>query len=65
MPEPLPALSTSSQDQELDVTLDETATSGTENTQHDTEQETSAQGGEKHQIHRKTDLISFKGCYIC
>ncbi|XP_045929282.1 centrosomal protein of 295 kDa isoform X2 [Micropterus dolomieu] len=43
VPEPLPALSTSSQDQELDVTLDETATSGTENTQHDTEQETSAQ----------------------
>ncbi|XP_044058281.1 centrosomal protein of 295 kDa isoform X2 [Siniperca chuatsi] len=41
VPEPLPALSTGSQ--ELDVTLDEIATSGTENTQHDTKQETSAQ----------------------
>lgn len=51
VPEPLPALSTGSQDRELDVTVDEDATPGTENTQHDTEQEaesaemeTSAQG---------------------
>ncbi|XP_030253003.1 centrosomal protein of 295 kDa isoform X2 [Sparus aurata] len=39
VPEPLPALSTGSQDRELDVTVDEDATPGTENTQHDTEQE--------------------------
>ncbi|XP_076591283.1 centrosomal protein 295 isoform X2 [Chaetodon auriga] len=39
VPEPLPALSTGSGDQDLDVTLDETATPGTENIQHDTEQE--------------------------
>nr|XP_033486685.1 uncharacterized protein cep295 isoform X2 [Epinephelus lanceolatus] len=46
VPEPLPALSTGNQDQELDVTLDETTAQGAENTQHDTEQEeqeTSAQ----------------------
>ncbi|XP_078103166.1 centrosomal protein 295 isoform X1 [Sander vitreus] len=50
VPEPLPALSTGSQDQELDVTLDEIATQETRNPQHDTdqdaggtEQETSAQ----------------------
>ncbi|TDH15402.1 hypothetical protein EPR50_G00030590 [Perca flavescens] len=50
VPEPLPALSTGSQDQELDVTLDEIATQDTRNAQHDTdqdaggtEQETSAQ----------------------
>ncbi|XP_036977228.1 centrosomal protein of 295 kDa isoform X3 [Acanthopagrus latus] len=40
VPEPLPALSTGSQDRELDVTVDEDATPRTENTQHDTEQET-------------------------
>nr|XP_020479192.1 centrosomal protein of 295 kDa isoform X2 [Monopterus albus] len=39
MPEPLPAQSAGSQDQELDVTLDEVATPETEETQHDTEQE--------------------------
>ncbi|XP_042342950.1 centrosomal protein of 295 kDa [Plectropomus leopardus] len=39
VPEPLPALSTGSQDQELDVTLDDISTQGAENTQHDTEQE--------------------------
>ncbi|XP_040902301.1 centrosomal protein of 295 kDa isoform X1 [Toxotes jaculatrix] len=39
VPEALPALSTGSQDQELDVTLDEITTPGTENTQHDAEQE--------------------------
>ncbi|XP_008281294.1 uncharacterized protein cep295 [Stegastes partitus] len=39
VPEPLPAPSTGSQDQELDVTLDETTTAETENTQHDTEQD--------------------------
>ncbi|TKS80614.1 Centrosomal protein of 295 kDa [Collichthys lucidus] len=41
VPEPLPALSTGSQDQdqELDVTLDEIPTRATENTHHDTEQE--------------------------
>lgn len=51
VPEPLPAPSTGSQDQELDVTLDDAVTPGTENTQQDTEQEagsteqeTSAQG---------------------
>ncbi|KAM7412571.1 hypothetical protein PAMA_020110 [Pampus argenteus] len=38
-PEPLPALSTDSQDQELDVTLDEIPTLETENTQQGTEQE--------------------------
>ncbi|XP_026185651.1 centrosomal protein of 295 kDa isoform X1 [Mastacembelus armatus] len=38
VPEPLPALSTSSQDQELDVTLGEITTTETENTQPDTEQ---------------------------
>ncbi|XP_029301688.1 centrosomal protein of 295 kDa isoform X2 [Cottoperca gobio] len=41
VPEPLPALSTDSQDQELDVTLDEIPTRGTGNTQQDTEPETS------------------------
>lgn len=51
IPEPLPALSTSSQDQELNVTLDEIPTHETENTHHETqqgsprtEQESSAQG---------------------
>ncbi|KAK2913060.1 hypothetical protein Q8A73_007173 [Channa argus] len=39
VPEPLPALSTGSQDQELDVTLDEIATPETENAQPHTEQE--------------------------
>ncbi|XP_029923683.1 centrosomal protein of 295 kDa isoform X3 [Myripristis murdjan] len=39
VPEPLPAPSTGSQDQELDVTLDDAVTPGTENTQQDTEQE--------------------------
>ncbi|KAK2846576.1 hypothetical protein Q5P01_009575 [Channa striata] len=39
VPEPLPALSTGSKDQELDVTLDEIATPQTETTQPDTEQE--------------------------
>ncbi|XP_037631417.1 centrosomal protein of 295 kDa isoform X2 [Sebastes umbrosus] len=39
VPEPLPALSTSSQDQELDVTLDENATQEKGNAHHDTEQE--------------------------
>ncbi|XP_071351833.1 centrosomal protein of 295 kDa isoform X2 [Trachinotus anak] len=39
VPEPLPALSTGSQDQELDITLDEITTPGTENTQRDAEQE--------------------------
>ncbi|XP_051254471.1 uncharacterized protein cep295 isoform X8 [Dicentrarchus labrax] len=46
VPEPLPALSTGSQDQELDVTLDEGPTPGTEDTEHEariTEQETSAE----------------------
>ncbi|KAM7398864.1 hypothetical protein PAMP_018173 [Pampus punctatissimus] len=38
-PEPLPAPSTGSQDQELDVTLDEIPTLETENTQQGTEQE--------------------------
>ncbi|XP_044209509.1 centrosomal protein of 295 kDa [Thunnus albacares] len=39
VPEPLPALSTGSQDQELDVTLDEIATPEAENTQQGAEQE--------------------------
>ncbi|XP_027135702.1 centrosomal protein of 295 kDa isoform X2 [Larimichthys crocea] len=41
VPEPLPALSTGSQDQdqELDITLDEIPTPAAENTHHDTEQE--------------------------
>ncbi|XP_070685424.1 centrosomal protein of 295 kDa [Pempheris klunzingeri] len=39
VPEPLPALSTGSQDQELDVTLDEISTAGTENAQLDTERD--------------------------
>lgn len=38
VPEPLPDLSTGSQDQELDVTLDEVAPPLSENTQPDTEQ---------------------------
>ncbi|XP_041851766.1 centrosomal protein of 295 kDa isoform X3 [Melanotaenia boesemani] len=46
VPEPLPDPSTGSQDQELDVTLDEPAFSGTENVRYDTEQETSAEGEE-------------------
>lgn len=52
VPEPLPALSTGSQDQELDVTLDELAAQETESSPNDTEQdarsseqETSARGG--------------------
>lgn len=64
VPEPLPALSTGSQDQELDVTLDEIATQETRSPQHDTdqdaggtEQETSAQGEEKHHIHIKPECI--------
>lgn len=66
VPEPLPALSTDSQDQELDITLDEITTPGTENTQHDAEQEatttgqeTSAQGEEKHQILIKCTVMRF------
>ncbi|XP_062241675.1 centrosomal protein of 295 kDa isoform X2 [Platichthys flesus] len=50
-PEPIPALSTGSKDQELDVTLDEITTPGTEHSPHEAEQEaesneqeTSAQG---------------------
>uniref|UniRef100_A0A3P8TQB8 Uncharacterized protein n=1 Tax=Amphiprion percula TaxID=161767 RepID=A0A3P8TQB8_AMPPE len=39
VPEPLPAPSTGTQDQELDVTLDEINTAETENTQHDTEED--------------------------
>lgn len=39
IPEPLPALSTGSQDQELDVTLDELATQETESSPNDTEQD--------------------------
>ncbi|GAA6223572.1 centrosomal protein of 295 kDa [Lates japonicus] len=46
VPEPLPALSTSSQDQELDITLDEITTPGTEYTQHDAEQEGATTGQE-------------------
>ena len=53
VPEPLPALSTSSQDQELDVTVDEMDTPETEDMQRhteqeagSTEQETSAEGEE-------------------
>lgn len=53
VPEPLPALSTDSHDQELDITQDEVTTQGTENT-HDAEQEAAntdqeilAQGEEK------------------
>ncbi|XP_039646701.1 centrosomal protein of 295 kDa isoform X2 [Perca fluviatilis] len=38
-PEPLPALSTGSQDQELDITLDEIAAQETRNAQHDTDQD--------------------------
>lgn len=62
VPEPLPALSTGSQDQdqELDITLDEIPTPAAENTHHDTEQEAgsteqeaSARGEEKLQIHLK------------
>lgn len=65
VPEPLPALSTGSQDQdqELDVTLDEIPTTATENTQRDaeqdagnTEQEISEQGEEKLQIHLKLNF---------
>lgn len=58
VPEPLPALSTCSQDQELDVTMDVITTPLSENTQPDTEQEvgrteqgTSAQGEEKYHEH--------------
>ena len=57
-PEPIPVLSTGSQDQELDVTLDEITTPGTEHSPHEAEQEaesneqeTSAQGEEKPQEH--------------
>lgn len=39
VPEPLPALSTSSHDQELDVSLDEIASQGGAATQHDAERE--------------------------
>ncbi|XP_053279039.1 centrosomal protein of 295 kDa [Pleuronectes platessa] len=38
-PEPIPALPTGSQDQELDVTLDEITTPGTEHSPHEAEQE--------------------------
>lgn len=54
-PEPLPASSTGSQDQELDVTLDEVTTPGTIGTSHDakvdteqTEMKTSAQSKGTH-----------------
>uniref|UniRef100_UPI003AAB0394 uncharacterized protein cep295 n=1 Tax=Centroberyx gerrardi TaxID=166262 RepID=UPI003AAB0394 len=42
VPEPLPAPSTGSQDQELDVTLDDDVTPAAEHTHRDAEQETSA-----------------------
>lgn len=71
VPEPLPALSTGSQDQELDVTLEEMATTGTENTQHDAEQEagstkqgTSAQGEERHQIHTEHSFLSIVATFV-
>lgn len=58
VPEPLPALSTCSQDQELDVTVDVTTTPLSENTQPDSEQDvgrteqgTSAQGEENFHEH--------------
>lgn len=59
VPEPLPALSTSSQDQELDVTLDENATQEKGNAHHDTEQEAGSteqetEGEQKQQIHIQT-----------
>lgn len=66
VPEPLPAPSTGSQDQELDVTLDEIATTGTENSQHDSEQEPgrteqeTAQGEEKYKKHTKPKFMSFE-----
>lgn len=66
VPEPLPVLSIGSQDQELDITLDEVTSSGAENTLHDTEQEpgrtelqTTVQGEEKHQIYTKSKYIRF------
>lgn len=46
VPEPLPELSTDSQDQELDVTLDEVAPPLSENTQPDTEQGAGTSGQE-------------------
>lgn len=65
VPEPLPALSTDSHDQELDITQDEVTTQGTENTQHGAEQETAstdqeilAQGEEKRSVHIKLDDVS-------
>ncbi|XP_026226538.1 centrosomal protein of 295 kDa isoform X2 [Anabas testudineus] len=50
IPEPLPALSTDSQDQELDVTMDDITTPETENAQLDSEQEagSSEQGSSAH-----------------
>lgn len=64
VPEPLLAPSTGSQDQELDVTLDEISTTGTENTQQDTEQEagstaqdTSPHGEEKRQINMELNAL--------
>ena len=52
VPEPLPAHSIGSQDQELDVTLDETENVQPESEQEvgSTEQETSADGEEKYRI---------------
>ncbi|XP_060928600.1 centrosomal protein of 295 kDa-like [Limanda limanda] len=65
-PEPLPALSTASQDQELDVTLDEITSPGTEHSPHEAEQEaeskeqeTSAPGEEKRQ--RNTEFRKCSG----
>lgn len=65
VPEPLPDLSTCSQDQELDVTLDDVAPPLSENTQPDTEQgagtserESSARGKRPFESQLTTKCIS-------
>lgn len=65
VPEPLPASSTGSRDQELDVTLDETSRPEAEHVQNDTEreagsseQETSAEGEEKEKCFKYISELS-------
>lgn len=65
VPEPLPASSTGSRDQELDVTLDETSRPEAEHVQNDTEreagsseQETSAEGEEKNTFFKYMSELS-------
>lgn len=64
VPEPLPALSTGSQDQELDVTQDEVPPHGAGTTGYDPEQEASAQGKERQQTQPKVTGLRVSARFV-